>query len=159
MGSRGIDRSIDAARKAAIATTAVMGFSNLLKCIENSGVQDEKFDWTNKSDDLKPCIIVDHHNVVMDMSMEGGHCAFMKARCECLFGALVNSGANICIVSDGKYCSEERSVIKLGRMHKEIEWRKNKSSILKSDCISNLAYSIFDETFRKRNVENVSGTR
>ena len=123
-----------------------MGFSNLLKCIKNSKGQNEKFDWRNESD-AEPWIVVDFNNVVMDMSIEGGHCAFMKARCECLFGALANSGANICIVLDGKYCSEERSVIKLGRMHKEIKQRKNKGTLLTSDCVANLAYSIFEKTF------------
>ena len=53
---------------------------------------------------------MDYKNVLMNMSVEGG---FVKAKCECLFCTLANSKANICIVLDGKYCSDDRSVIKL----------------------------------------------
>ena len=123
-----------------------MGLHNLAKfMIEKFSGKETEFDW--RDSDVAPWLVIDYNNLIMSLVNEsGGHIALLKERLEDLYGALVISKARICIVKDGKFNSDERSVIKLGRMHNKIE-QGTVERILYSSCDCNLAYAIFDQTF------------
>eukprot|EP01036_Dinobryon_divergens_P041036 gene41036-54359_t len=104
-----------------------MGFSHFWKFVnskfgEGIGIE-QGFDWTNEKNIAnKPWIIIDWNNICMSTGIDvGGHLSLVERQIELLFGALVRSGARICVICDGEYHTKKRIAIKLGRIHSDLD--------------------------------------
>eukprot|EP01041_Mallomonas_annulata_P009363 gene9363-19419_t len=102
-----------------------MGFSHFWRFIKEFGDGvgiEEEFNWVSEQDIAsKPWIIIDWSNICMNKCLQvGGHLALLERQTELFFGALARSGARICVIRDGKYHTDERTVIKLGRTHSSL---------------------------------------
>lgn len=142
-------------RELYIKQTRTMGFKNFWTFINEtdegskSGEQID-FDWrSNDKGGTKPWIVVDYNNVVMGI-VESNGCdmVLLQEYLTNFFRALASCMARICVINDGRFHSEERAVIKLGRMHNDIAKRMRSENVtIDSEVASNIATSIFKRTF------------
>ena len=103
-----------------------MGFKNFLNFITETNKARElgteiDFDWSDDEINSKPWVVIDYNNVIMTLAVSNGRdMALLEQYLSILFRALANCKARICVVKDGQFHSEERTVIKLNRMHDDI---------------------------------------
>ena len=132
-----------------------MGFKNFWTFINetdegrSSGEQID-FDWrSDEKTGSTPWIVIDYNNVVMNLlGTEGGDMILLQEYLSHFFNALASCKARICVVKDGKYHSQERAVIKLGRMYSDIAKRMRSEIIpLDSDVAVSAVNCIFKRIF------------
>ena len=113
-----------------------MGFKNFWTFINEtdegskSGEQID-FDWrSHYKIDTKPWIVIDYNNVVMSI-VESNGCdmGLLQEYLTHFFRALASCMARICVINDGRFHSEERAVIKLGRMHNDVAKRMRSENV------------------------------
>lgn len=132
-----------------------MSFNHFSKFVKDHGQGQHlntTFDWNEAQLEKKPWIVIDYNNFVFAIldNIKGGHVALIEQRLELIWKSLVECGAKICIINDGKTHSEERAIKKLQRMHSDmVESIEPKTSFLTSELVPTLIYSVAERVLRE----------